>query len=96
MFTQLDLFVNKTGNVHLQGKGLTMNTRTSWLTQGTATVEEDDYPNNHPYSVLDLSADHPLGQTFGAPVLEKTDKNFDSFEHDNNWRTNTEIGRAHV
>lgn len=92
MFTQLDMFVNKTGNVHLQGLGATMNTRTSWLTQGIATYEDDDYPNNQPqpYSVFNQTADHPLGQTSGTPTLDKTNGNrFDSFEHDNNWLPNT-------
>ncbi|MBC2698397.1 MAG: hypothetical protein HF974_08725 [ANME-2 cluster archaeon] len=88
LFSQLDLFVNKTGHVHLQGKGVTMNTRTSWLTTTTATYEEDDYPNKQQYSVLNSSADHPLGQTYGTLVFENP-LPFDAFEHDNNWRTNT-------
>jgi hypothetical protein len=67
---------------------VTMNTRTSWLTTTTATYEEDDYPNKQQYSVLNSSADHPLGQTYGTPVFE-CPLTFDAFEHDNNWRTNT-------
>jgi hypothetical protein len=88
LFSQLDLFVKKTGHVHLQGIGVTMNTRTSWLTTTNATYEEDDYPKKQQYSVLNSSADHPLAQTYGTLVFEKP-LTFDAFEHDNNWRSNT-------